>query len=238
MTPAMDERFAAALRGVLVEQVQHSKRRRARHRVLRATGFLAGALTLVSGGIAFAVGALHLPGSEIATKLAPPVVVAGTGTQVVQLGPPPAAAHSIDIKLTCLSVGAFTTADGAQLRCDPADVGHGAGTMEWRLPVEPGQHTTTITAGPGERWQLVATYTAVTTSTWQVNPQGQTYGVANSAGTPDLVAVVATNGRSGYAYAAQLFARPTQPPSGKPNASTIPVYESDGQTVIGEFVVH
>lgn len=42
-----------------------------------------------------------------------------------------------------------------------------------------------------------------------VNAKGETYGVESPEnGTPDLIAVVATNGQSGYAYARDLNGGP------------------------------
>jgi hypothetical protein len=109
------------------------------------------------------------------------------------------------------------------------------------VSIAPGQDSTTITATPSARWRLVATYASVTTTAWGVNASGQTYGIQNQQGIPDLVAVIATNHRSGYVYANQLFTPPPETPSqavAQNNAPprTLTVYESDGETPIGEFV--
>jgi hypothetical protein len=79
---------------------------------------------------------------------------------------------------------------------------------------------------------------------WKVNAHGQTYGIETETGTPDLVAVIATDGRHGYAYATQLEGpRPTSPADAlrqereDPNGYDVPVYESDGTTRIGHFHV-
>jgi hypothetical protein len=245
----MDETFAAALRAALVEHVETSlapaRARRRRRRVIVLA--LAG-LALAGGGVAVAAQLLapSLPGSDVVTAVAPAVVVSGAGTQTVELGPPPAGASRIDIQLTCLTAGTFGTADGASLACTDADVGGISATMLWGLPVTAGQHSTTITAASGTRWRLVAAYSSVHTTAWGVNARGQTYGVVNSHGTPDLIAVIATNGKTGYAYGAQLFhvqpnyTSPADAVAGQNNQQqfTVPVYESDGQTVIGEFVSH
>jgi len=58
-----------------------------------------------------------------------------------------------------------------------------------------------------------------------MNANGQTYGVPNERGIPDLEAVYASNCEIGYVYR-------TDPRS---EGHSIPVYESDGETVIGEF---
>lgn len=60
---------------------------------------------------------------------------------------------------------------------------------------------------------------------------------------PDLIAVTASNGVSGYAYAKDLYGgpTPTSPEDAAKNFSTlrppreIPVYLSDGQTKVGAF---
>lgn len=241
----MDESFAAALRDLLVEQVHAAGRRRSWFTGARR--WIAGAvLVLAAGGagLAYAVGAwTTVPGGNEVTHLAAPVTVTGTGTQTVQLGTQPAGTNAIDISFTCLTAGRFIFADGATVDCDSADLvqirSHPA---TYTMPVTPGQDTTTITATPGARWRLTATYSTVTTTAWGVNASGQTYGTPNQHGTPDLVAVIATNGRAGYAYANQLSPPPPKTPSqavAHNNAppSTVTVYESDGKTPIGKFVV-
>jgi hypothetical protein len=112
--------------------------------------------------------------------------------------------------------------------------------MGWQLPVQAGQHATIIRAGDGQRWRLTATYAQVSTSDWGVNGNGQTYGVANDDGTPDLIAAIATNGKTGYVYARDLEQpAPTTLQTGTPPGPTrtIPVYTSDGHTEIGQFLI-
>ena len=110
--------------------------------------------------------------------------------------------------------------------------------MGWHLAVVAGQHSTVITAGAGERWRLVATYSRVTDTEWGVNADGLTYGVANDRGTPDLVAAIASNGKVGYVYSRDLIEpAPTSLQIGAPTGQvrSIPVYTSDGHTVIGQL---
>jgi hypothetical protein len=162
----------------------------------------------------------------------------GTGSGTVELGDAPTGAKVIDIKLTCLTAGSFFTADGASMMCTTEDAGRQ--TMGWQLPVQAGQHATTIRAGLGERWQLSATYSDVTTTGWGTNADGLTYGVQNDKGTPDLVAVIATNGKLGYAYNRDLqMPEPTTlqtaPTTSQPKV--LQVYTSDGHTVVGQFII-
>lgn len=84
-----------------------------------------------------------------------------------------------------------------------------------------------------------------------VNASGQTFGVTGSTqGEPDLIAVGATNGASGYVYRTELedadgtaagreFRSPDDALEWQRKnegvTRVIPVYESDGKTRIGEF---
>lgn len=83
-------------------------------------------------------------------------------------------------------------------------------------------------------------------SQYQVNENGETYGVSimqSEEDEPDLIAAIATNGTEGYVRSAdfvdQIAATPEE--VGEiviPEEYTIPVYKSDGVTVIGEFIVN
>jgi hypothetical protein len=245
MTVPMDETFAAALRDLLVEQVQGAPspgRWSARPRRWIAAAGAALVLAAAGGGISYAAGVWTTePGGNAVSELAPPVTATGIGTQTVDLGTPPAATTAIYIAFTCLTAGNFTFADGASVECDRVDAARRSPPVTYTMSIMSGQDSTTITATPGARWRLVATYASVTTTAWGVNASGQTYGIQNQHGVPDLVAVIATNHRSGYVYAKQL-----SPPPPKTIAQalaqnhapprTLTVYESDGKTPIGKFV--
>lgn len=237
MTMQMDDRYASALREALIDHVQTAPARRRRAARRLALGAATGLLLVVAGAAAAAAaGILHLPGSPDVAPLAGSVTVTGEGTQTVELGAPPSGTTELEIRLACLTAGTFLTADGASLVCDGSDAGTGA--MDWHLVVLAGQHSTIITAGAGERWRLVATYSRVTDTAWGVNEDGLTYGVANERGTPDLVAAIASNGKVGYVYSRDLIEpAPTSLQIGAPTAQirTIPVYTSDGHTVIGQL---
>ena len=80
------------------------------------------------------------------------------------------------------TAGDFTFADGAGVHCDRADVGRPSAQVTYTMKLGPGQDSTRIIA-------------------WGVNARGQTYGVQNQHGTPDLIAVIATNHHTGYVCA-------------------------------------
>lgn len=96
------------------------------------------------------------------------------------------------------------------------------------------------------------------TSTYQINEAGQTYGSELLATTyedrPDLISAIGTNGAEGFIYASDLDAGNPQNPAealaqqelynemianyngdGPIVVRTIPLYDVDGKTVIGEF---
>jgi hypothetical protein len=111
--------------------------------------------------------------------------------------------------------------------------------MTYHLPLAPGQHATTVSTSPDARWKLTVTYVVAHTTPWGVNAKGETYGVTNAQGMPDLVEVIANNGKIGYSYRDQLLGpQPKNPEEAlhwHPTPHAIPVYESDGRTVIGDF---
>lgn len=186
-----------------------------------------------------------LPGGDAVARLGTPTSKDGVGTQLVRLGPRPSGATHIDIEFSCLTAGTFKFADGAGMSCTANDVhvdGQPAMTL-YKLSLAPGQDSTTIVADEDAGWRLLAAYARVERIPWGVNARGETYGVENDDGTPDLVGVSATNGRSGYVYARMLEPknRPTSPAEAATmvpeSRAPIPVYESDGRTVVGEFAL-
>jgi RNA polymerase sigma-70 factor (ECF subfamily) len=150
----------------------------------------------------------------------------------------------ISTELTCLSAGTLYWEDGASMGCGADDIDARGGNT---TPLKPGQHSTAIrTSGPEVRYRLKATYVNQSVTEWAVNENGQTFGVANENGSPDLIAVSATNGKPGYAYPADMEVHPdfTSPAEAlawqeahQGETISVPVYESDGKTVIGEFTI-
>ncbi len=88
------------------------------------------------------------------------------------------------------------------------------------------------------------------TVSFPTNANGQTYGSASNVsldGEPSLIRAYATNGKVGYILRSQLWAAdgtnvstPAQAISymaSRTNAIAIPVFEQDGTTIIGEFII-
>jgi hypothetical protein len=241
----VDDRFSSALRAQLVAQVQKSSTARTRQRT--RLWLFAGALaaTGLLGGIgAAAAGLFVIPGTEQVTPLAAPVTETYTGTATVELGEPPQDATGIEMTLTALTAGSFEFPDGASATFRELQADTRANTSGHTVSLAPGQHSVTIKTGAGTRWQLTAKYVKQVRTKLGVNAKGETYGIESEEnGTPDLIAVVATSGSSGYVYAKDLYGgpMPTSPEDALKNFSTprppreIPVYLSDGATKVGVF---
>jgi hypothetical protein len=249
----VDDIFSDALRAELLTRVEKAApaRTRKRTRLWAGAAVLAGICVL--GGVgATAGGLLSIPGSTQVTPLASPVTETHMGSATVELGAAPEGATGIDVQLNCLSPGRFTLEDGANIICSQADLGTRQDWSGYTIPLKAGDESITITTSPEARWKLTAQYVDAKTTDWGVNVNGDTYGAENDNGSPDLVAVIATNGTHGYAYrtdlddangttASKTFKSPADAlawqESIKGETFVIPVYDATGKTVIGEFVI-
>jgi len=98
----------------------------------------------------------------------------------------------------------------------------------------------------------LATYVSERTTEWAINANGETYGALNESGQPDLIAVIATNRNGGFVHAGELarangseqaatFTSPNQALAWQDSmvgkTVSVPVYQNDGETRIGEFTI-
>ena len=238
----IDPQFDQALREVLIAQVQKSSKPRAhKRRRLLIAGALAGAGMLGGVGVA-AAGLFSLPGVPTTTVLTTPSTAVYSGTATVDLGPAPEGATGIEVELTCLTAGKFTFPDGANVSCSSADLGTHGAWSKYVVALDPSTDGVTISTDPGNRWQISGKYISQVPTDWGVNAKGETYGVeVPGRGAPDLIAVIATNGATGYAYTNQMKGTdPTSPEEAAKNLPKpqreIPVYLSDGTTKVGVFM--
>ena len=242
----VDDRFSNALRAELVAQVHGASPGRARQHARRwlGAGALAGACLL--GGIgAAAAGLFQIPGGQEVTPLASPVTETYTGTATVELGDRPAGATDIELSLTALTPGSFEFPGGAGCSYNDTDLETRLNWCRHTIALEPGQDSVTIKTEPGNKWKLTANYVKQERTKLGVNAKGETYGVESPEnGVPDLIAVMATNGATGYAYSKDLYGgpMPTSPEDAAQNFNTprppreIPVFLSDGETEVGIFL--
>jgi hypothetical protein len=249
-TREMDPVFASTLREALIANVERTPRLRRRWRWRLGIGVCAGSV-FVGGGVALAAGVFSPPGAPLDTQLGNIIVVTRTGSATIDIGPAPATATNVSLTLTCLSVGTFDFPDGSSMTCSPPlSTAAGSGQSTEVIPLQPGQHTVTIDTSANASWTLQATYVNRVTTSWGTNASGQTYGVTNQNGTPDLVAVSIDQGKvQGYVKASDINCAsgnyvvhsPAQAlawdAASKNRNISIPVYESDGKAVIGVFVI-
>jgi hypothetical protein len=222
-----------------------------RYHLRLGAGIFAGASILI-GGAAAATVILAMPGAQEVTELGASVVETATGTAAVQLGAVPDRATGVFVSLTCLTPGIFTFDDGASIGCDMDDVGQPSGGGSYTLNLSPEQQFITITTAPESSWTIAATYVSEQTTAWAVNANGETYGALNESGEPDLIAVTATNGHEGFVHAGELahadgseqaatFTSPEQALAWQDSmvgtTVSVPVYQNDGETRIGEFTI-
>ena len=244
----MDEVFSASLREVLRAQVRSVTSARPHWR-WRWPLIVFASTALAAGGVAVASGLFSAPGSPVNTPLGNVVTATRTGTATINIGPAPASATDLSLTLTCLSPGSFHFPNGSSADCSRADMSRSPTMRQVSevVPLSPGITTVTITARANASWTLQAVYVNQVVSAWGVNAKGETYGVPNQKGTPDLIAVVIDHGSvHGYVKSSDLNcadgADVTSPAQAialdtTQRSISIPVYESDGSTVIGSFVV-
>jgi len=248
MSQLMDPVFSAALREELIATAESTPRFRRRWRWRISAGFIVG-LSLTAGGVALATGFFSPPGGPINTTLGNIVTATRTGPATIDVGTPPAGATDISLTLTCLSPGTFDFPNGSNIVCDQTDMSRPAAYRRAFeiVPLTSDSGQVRIQTSASAQWTLQAAYVNQVKTAWGVNANGQTYGVVNQSGTPDLIAVVIDHGKTGgYVTKHDLDCASGDAVSSPAQAATwdqrnynitIPVYESDGTTVIGQFVV-
>jgi hypothetical protein len=209
----------------------------------------------VGGGVAVATGVFsqQQPGAPSDTQLGHVVIVSRSGTATIDLGPAPQRATDVSLTLTGLNVGIFHFPDGSSLGCSQSDlsqVPYGCQAIEV-VPLQSGQHTVTITTSTGSSWKLQAMYINRVITPWRTNALGETYGMPNVHGFPDLIAVSFDNGKgAGFVKSTDMnCAMSGGPPPTSPTQAlarqkaldgrsvSVPVYKSDGKTNIGTYYV-
>ncbi|MFI2566697.1 peptidase M56 family protein [Paenarthrobacter sp. NPDC018779] len=249
-----NEALSQALRAELVSRVRKASpaHRRKRLRLWLGACTVAG-IGLVGGVGAATAGYFVMPGGQEVTSLSKPITGTYAGTATIDLGEPPSEATGVEMKLTCLTPGYLKIGDrGGGLGCTSEDLLRGPSTARGINPLIPGETSITISTGSITRWEITVQYVKQETTEWAINKDGKTYGMENENGAPDLVAVLATNNVRGYVYntdleeatgtaAMKTFKSPAdalawQEARGDAPVS-IPVYDVDGKTVVGEFVI-
>jgi hypothetical protein len=237
----VDPVFTAALRRELVA-LPSAEPWRIRNRAALIAAMAISALAL--GGVA-AVAGLR-PADEVATApLAPPVIVNGVGPAKVRLPAAPTNATYARLELTCFDgircntpgggvEGPATGIPRVQRDALPLSTTPDV-TNAQRLPLLDPADGVPIDVAPGTHWRLYAVYTDGLKPVSAPVGNGKTLGIPSNLDIPDLVPIIATNGRAGWAdYGLLTYqARPELTDVGTSQAP-IPVYGADGKTVVGE----
>jgi hypothetical protein len=235
-TTEMDPQLARALRAELAAiGTKHSRLQRHQRRS-RALAVGLGVFTIAGAITGAAIVVNSVPGSTTVAPLGGITSDSHTGTGTLDLGPVPASAGAVIIDLTCLNqqetliVPTKPQAPGSPEsfvtiycsgRIDPVHI------KDALLP-KPGSTTITITADPQTRSKATAEYASSFTSAWAVNARGQTYGLCNHNGCPDLMAARIIDGQEAYISTKESTALIG---SGYLN------YKSDGTTFVGQFPI-
>ena len=100
------------------------------------------------------------------TELAAPLITNGTGTQTVELGPPPLGATGVEFRIACLTPGSFAFPSGGSMECSEKDARlfmHDAEALGGGgiADLKPGQTSIVIGGDPGTAWRAVTTYVKV-----------------------------------------------------------------------------
>lgn len=233
-TPTLDAVRTASIEQELMSIGTPNSRLQRHRRRVRAATFTVGGIGvagLLTGGAIFIS---SLPGTTTVTPMrTAPVTGSFVGTADIDLGAAPADAAVVILDIACTADGGameVPTTRGGAVSWDCSDpifdgdvqISNGA------LPAS-GTTSITITAAPGTEWSVVAQYGSSNTTEWGVNAHGQTYGVPNENGVPDLIASQATNGEQGYTLESEM--------NEFEGEGFINVYRSDGTTVIGKFLI-
>ena len=195
-----------------------------------------------------------IPGSPIISLLGPPITQTVSAGTTTPLKPRPTSATHARVTVTVTKAGSLNFGTdragnnpSGSWSLDDITV-RGQATTWYDFPLNDSVDTLYLTPAGGFAGTVTIQYLNYVPTLIGVNARGQTYGVSGSGdrGEPDLVAVVATNGKDGYANAVDLQGGPMPTSPGDAIARqeanqgrirTIPVYESDGTTVIGEFKI-
>ena len=244
MNQTLDPVFASALRRELVD-LPTAKPSRKRRRAAFITAGVLGVGTL--GGVT-AVAGLRPAGEVASPPLAPPVILNGVGPAKVVLPAAPGGATYLRVELACFDGTRCATPGGGVDGVGGYD-GHMAKVQRDALPVtdKPDPRNQQVLArldpasglavevNPGTHWRLYAVYTDGLDPEVAPVGNGKVLGIPGNVTVPDLVPAVATNGKTGW-VSYHLLTDQADPrlTSDGTSQAPIPVYDTDGTTVIGE----
>lgn len=106
---------------------------------------------------ALVLAAISLTGCNPTNAVSDPISGTYTGTQTIELGPPPEEATHIRLDLDCLSAGILVVADGDEFTC--TDPEKATTNIASSIQLSPGQHSVEVTAKDSSvRYKVTAVY--------------------------------------------------------------------------------
>jgi hypothetical protein len=190
-------------------------------------------------------------GEPEARRVGDPIVFAGSGNAEISLDVIPEGVTQLAIAFDCVDPGSYGIAIGnidgpftAQCEAGFTEVNIG-GVFTASPEVDRALY---VTAAKGHRYSLRAAWITGLPDGWQVNANGQTYGVGSDGTAPDLIAAVgvdaAGNEVDGYLLSVDAIGpKPASPEAAvaqraerraaHPGGVDLPLYTSDGMTRVG-----
>ncbi|NQX34477.1 hypothetical protein [Herbiconiux sp. VKM Ac-2851] len=242
----MDTLFASEFRETLVAHVSKRAKRPRRKIVWAGAGLMS--LIAISGAGVATASLTAPPGTPVYAPVSNSMSETFSKSGELTLGAPPADANSISFDAVCLSEGTFWVENYGGIACSSDDLGstkHGAVELSlWQ------QSTIKLDLEPGLKVELSATFSREVQTEWGTNQAGETYGAQKQNKMAELAAATATNGQSGYVRISEVNAATIDPTKssledvqkhlasgdGRPDRY-VPVYEADGKTVIGQYLI-
>lgn len=194
------------------------------------------------GGVAAVAGLL--PAGQVASPpLAPPLIVNGVGSTTVPVPDAPEGGKYLRLELACFDGTRCNTAGGGV-------EGDGRSTLVQRdaLPVTDEVDPTNpqslnplnpdagvkIDVEAGTHWRLYAVYTDGLNPDPAPMADGRTLGIPSNTVVPDLIPAVGTNGEPGWVeYDLLTYGADPELTADGVQQAPIPLYDTDGTTVIG-----
>ena len=194
---------------------------------------------------------LDLTGRDAGDVVGQTVDFVGSGRNEIDLGAGPEGMADLAVVVRCSDRGYFTVGLGfvdspVQFECVPS----ASGSSGFVFTGGAFDRTLIVDGLAGVRYSVSARWLTTPPGGWDVNANGQTYGPGVDGNVPVLLATVgkdaAGNNRNGYIYSADAFGPPQSTPEAVaeqkrlrlleiPDGIDLPLYDSDGTTVLGTF---
>ena len=194
---------------------------------------------------------IELGGGKASDALGLSAEFVGSGRNEIELSAGPDGVADLAVAFRCYDSGYFSVALGrvdspVMVECIPSPTGS-IGMIATGDTVD---RTLIVEGTEGARYSLTAQWLTGTPGGWEVNANGQTFGNGADGDAPDLIASKGKDSRGeeidGYVVSLDAFGPKQSTPEAVaeqrrlrllefPNGFDLPLYASDGVTVLGTF---